>query len=159
MNNIMNNYSNCDRTVATGLIEILMTGINQGNLAEAEVLLAALRVLRPKFRELDTFDAWLFIKRRQYIEATHVLRTLHSNSELQNLPICTALHACCLYASGDPAWRISANEVLERDEDPDAVALVNLMLGKPAEKDEEEDAALPPPPVDEATSHSYYLRA
>ncbi|HEX7984713.1 MAG TPA: HrpB1 family type III secretion system apparatus protein [Duganella sp.] len=153
----MNDYSNCDRTVATGLIEILMSGINQGKLAEADAVLAALRVLRPRFRELDTFDAWLFIKRKQYIEATRVLRTLHSGSELRNLPICTALHACCLYASGDPAWRISANEVLERDEDPDAVALVNLMLGKPAE--DEEEAAPEAPVMAEASAHSYYLRA
>lgn len=151
----VNNYSNCDKAVITGLIEILMSGINQGRLAEADALLAALHVLRPQFRELDTFDAWLFIKRRQYVEATQVLRALHSNSELRNLPICTALHACCLYASGDPAWRISANEVLARDEDPAAVALVNLMLGNPAA---EEDAAAPPA-VDEVSPHSYYLRA
>jgi type III secretion protein HrpB1 len=157
----MNDYSKCDRTVITGLIEILMTGINQGKLAEADALLAALRVLRPQFRELDTFDAWLFIKRRQYVEATQVLRTLHNgSSELQNLPICTALHACCLYASGDPAWRISANEVLTRNEDPDAVALVNLMLGKPAGEEDAAEAA-PPPVMDDAaaSSHHYYLRA
>lgn len=158
----MNDYSNCDRPVITGLIEILMTGINQGKLAEADALLAALRVLRPRFRELDTFDAWLFIKRKQYIEATHVLSTLRScGSELQNLPICTALHACCLYASDDPAWRISANEVLTRNEDPDAVALVNLMLGKPVEEEEEAEASSAPPLMDDAAamSHQYYLRA
>src|SRR4051812_41762788 len=66
----MNDYSKCDGAVITGLIEIVMTGINQGKLAEAEAVLAALRVLRPRFRELDTFDVWLLIKRRQYVEAT-----------------------------------------------------------------------------------------
>ena len=127
----MNDYSKCDNRVVTGLIEVLMAGINQGRLAESDALLAALRVLRPRFRELDTFDIWLLIKRKRYIEATQVLRNLHGSSpDMQNLPICTALQALCLYASGDDAWRISANEVLTRNDDPEAVALVNLLFGK-----------------------------
>jgi len=76
----MNDYSKCDNRVVTGLIEVLMAGINQGRLAESDALLAALRVLRPRFRELDTFDIWLLIKRKRYIEATQVLRNLHGSS-------------------------------------------------------------------------------
>ena len=157
----MNDYSKCDGAVITGLIEIVMTGINQGKLAEAEAVLAALRVLRPRFRELDTFDVWLLIKRRQYVEATQVLRALHDGSDnLRNLPICTALNACCLYASGDPAWRIAANEVLTLNEDPLAVGLINVMLGKPAEEAGDAAADEPPAAPHEATApHYYYLRA
>ena len=158
----MNDYSKCEKQVITGLIEILMTGINQGKLAEADAVLAALRVLRPRFRELDTFDAWLFIKRKQYVEATHVLSALQGGaSELRNLPICTALHACCLYASADPAWRISANEVLARNEDPEAVALVNMILGKPVAEEAAAEASSAAPSMDHAAamSHQYYLRA
>lgn len=158
----MNDYSKCDNRVVTGLIEVLMAGINQGRLAESDTLLAALRVLRPRFRELDTFDVWLLIKRKRYIEATQVLRNLHGSSpEMQNLPICTALQALCLYASGDDAWRISANEVLTRNDDPEAVALVNLLFGKgpdaPAEPELGSMTAAAPAVADVAPA--FYLRA
>jgi len=154
----MNDYSNCDRAVVTGLIEVLMAGIKHGKLAESDALLAALRVLRPRFRELDTFDVWLLMKRKRYIEATQVLRNLHgSSADMQNLPICTALQAMCLYASGDDAWRISANEVLTRNGDPEAVALVNLLFGKAP--DTEPEAAAAPAPVAADLAPAYYLRA
>lgn len=156
----MNDYSKCDRRVVTGLIEVLMAGINHGRLAESDALLAALRVLRPQFRELDTFDVWLLIKRKRYIEATQVLRNLHdSSADMQNTPICTALQALCLYASGDDAWRISANEVLTRNDDPEAVALVNLLFGKgpDADADAAPDTAGAPAAADLAPA--YYLRA
>lgn len=154
----MNDYSKCDKRVVTGLIEVLMAGIKQGKLAESDALLAALRVLRPQFRELDTFDVWLLIKRKRYIEATQVLRNLHgSSADMQNLPICTALQALCLYASGDDAWRISANEVLTRNDDPEAVALVNLLFGKGP--DAEPEVAAPPVPAMADLAPSYYLRA
>jgi len=158
----MNDYSKCDNRVVTGLIEVLMAGINQGRLAESDALLAALRVLRPRFRELDTFDIWLLIKRKRYIEATQVLRNLHGSSPaMQNLPICTALQALCLYASGDDAWRISANEVLARNDDPEAVALVNLLFGKgpdaAAAPEPESGTAAAPAVADLAPA--YYLRA
>jgi type III secretion protein HrpB1 len=158
----MNDYSKCDNRVVTGLIEVLMAGINQGRLAESDALLAALRVLRPRFRELDTFDIWLLIKRKRYIEATQVLRNLHGSSpDMQNLPICTALQALCLYASGDDAWRISANEVLTRNDDPEAVALVNLLFGKgpdaAAAPEPESGTAAAPAVADLAPA--YYLRA
>jgi type III secretion protein HrpB1 len=155
---LMNDYSNCDRAVVTGLIEVLMAGIKHGKLAESDALLAALRVLRPRFRELDTFDVWLLMKRKRYIEATQVLRNLHgSSADMQNLPICTALQAMCLYASGDDAWRISANEVLTRNDDPEAVALVNLLFGKGP--DAEPEAAAAPAPVAADLAPAYYLRA
>jgi type III secretion protein HrpB1 len=155
---LMNDYSNCDRAVVTGLIEVLMAGIKHGKLAESDALLAALRVLRPRFRELDTFDVWLLMKRKRYIEATQVLRNLHgSSADMQNLPTCTALQAMCLYASGDDAWRISANEVLTRNDDPEAVALVNLLFGKGPDAEPEPAAA--PAPVAADLAPAYYLRA
>jgi len=155
----MNDYSTCDKRVVTGLIEVLMAGINQGRLAESDALLAALRVLRPRFRELDTFDIWLLIKRKRYIEATQVLRNLHGSSpDMQNLPICTALQALCLYASGDDAWRISANEVLTRNDDPEAVALVNLLFGKGPDAAEPEPEPIAAPAAADLAP-AYYLRA
>ena len=156
----MNDYSNCDRAVVTGLIEVLMAGIKHGKLAESDALLAALRVLRPRFRELDTFDVWLLMKRKRYIEATQVLRNLHgSSADMQNLPICTALQAMCLYTSGDAAWRISANEVLTRNDDPEAVAMVNLLFGKAPDAEPEPEAAPAPAPVVADLAPAYYLRA
>jgi type III secretion protein HrpB1 len=63
----------------------------------------------------------------------------------------------CLYASGDDAWRISANEVLTRNDDPEAVALVNLLFGKAP--DAEPEPAAVPAPVAADLAPAYYLRA
>jgi type III secretion protein HrpB1 len=81
---------------------------------------------------------------------------------MQNLPICTALQALCLYASGDDAWRISANEVLTRNDDPEAVALVNLLFGKgpdAAEQESESEPGSAAAPAVADLAPAYYLRA
>jgi type III secretion protein HrpB1 len=155
----------CGKEVIQGLIEILMAGVKNGNLTEAESLLAGLRVLRPAFRELDTFDAWLLIKRKKYIEASHILRNADVLQDAKVMSIRTALLALCLHASNDPAWRISANEVLATSDDAEALAIVNMLFGKPREKQEEGqdgEQAAPAPypgaaPGDLMLSH--YMRA
>jgi type III secretion protein HrpB1 len=110
-----------------------------GHLDEADRLLAALHLMRPKFVELHAYDAWLLIRRNRMTDAAQLLRQLEGR-ELQVPfgPYVTALLAVCLSALGDPGWRVYANEVLTRDEDAESVGLMNLLTGK-RKKDEAED--------------------
>ena len=116
--------------LVNGLIETVTIGLQRDKMAEAEAVLAAVRVLRPGLAVLDTFDAWLALKRGRFTDAALLLRNLDFG---QAVPaIGKALRACCLFAVGDADWRVSANEVLAEDADPDAVALVRLLIGQPA---------------------------
>ncbi|WP_158568063.1 MULTISPECIES: HrpB1 family type III secretion system apparatus protein [unclassified Duganella] len=150
-------YTSCDKKIVSSLIEVLLAGVKNDCLAESDALLAALRVLRPRFRELDTFDAWLLMKRKKYLQATHILRNLDGATPgIAAMPISTALLAVCLFAANDPAWSISANEVLVRNEDPEAIALVNMLFGKHPEPQDEPE---PAPPAPAEPGYSHYLRA
>jgi type III secretion protein HrpB1 len=155
-------YTSCDKDTVSALIEILMAGVKNDNLAEADALLAGLRVLRPQFRELETFDAWLLIKRKKYREATHILRNLTGGDQnMASMPVGTALLALCLFVANDPTWIISANEVLARNEDPEAVTLVNLLFGKNPDTPAGEETAEAPPAAPTAADlmFTHYLRA
>ncbi|HEX7645216.1 MAG TPA: HrpB1 family type III secretion system apparatus protein [Burkholderiaceae bacterium] len=156
-------FTSCDKKIVMGLIEILMTGVKNDNLDQADALLAALRILRPNFGELDIFDAWLLIKRKKHMQAAHILRGMVSGEQTtKNMSICTALLSLCLHHSGDPTWEVSANEVLARDDDAEAVGLVNMLCGKHVEDAEPKAAAdAPAAPPDPALdlNFSYYMRA
>ncbi|MFJ2995181.1 HrpB1 family type III secretion system apparatus protein [Pandoraea sp. NPDC087047] len=123
--------TSCPDNLVSGLIELLVTSVNKEYLSEAERLLAALHVMRPRFRELHVYDVWLLMGRKKYTEATQLLR------ELENQPLrspygayVSALTAICLFSLRDPSWRIYANEVLARNEDQESVNLVSLLMGK-----------------------------
>lgn len=116
--------------LVNGLIETVTVGLQRDKIAEAEAVLAAIRILRPGLAVIDTFDAWLALKRGRFSDAAMLLRHLDFD---QAVPaIGKALRACCLFAVGDADWRVSANEVIAEDADPDAVALVRLLIGQPA---------------------------
>jgi len=76
-------------------------------------------------------------------DAAQLLRQLEGR-ELQVPfgPYVTALLAVCLSALGDPGWRVYANEVLTREEDPESVGLMNLLTGK-RKKGEPNEAETP----------------
>ncbi|MFC6839786.1 HrpB1 family type III secretion system apparatus protein [Xanthomonas theicola] len=117
--------------LTNGLIEIITVGMQKNCLAEAETLLAALRVLRPNLTALDNFDAWLAIKRGRFTDAARMLRSLDGTPGAPAMS--KALRACCLFAIGDSEWTVSANEVISENADPDAVALVKMLSGQSAE--------------------------
>ncbi|GLU31320.1 hypothetical protein Busp01_11620 [Trinickia caryophylli] len=127
----------------SGLVEMLTWAARKGHLDEADRLLAALHLMRPNFVELQAYDAWLLIRRNRMADAAQLLRQLEGR-ELQPPfgPYVTALLAVCLSSLGDASWRVYANEVLTREEDPESVGLVNLLMGK-REKREAADAAAP----------------
>ncbi|WP_169708543.1 HrpB1 family type III secretion system apparatus protein [Trinickia terrae] len=125
------NLTTCSNRLVSGLVEMLTWAARKGHLDEADRLLAALHLMRPKFVELHAYDAWLLIRRNRMADAAQMLRQLEGR-DLQAPfgPYVTALLAVCLSSLGDPSWRIYANEVITRDEDAESVGLVGLLMGK-----------------------------
>lgn len=131
------NLTTCSNRLVSGLVEMLTWAARKGHLDEADRLLAALHLMRPKFVELHAYDAWLLIRRNRMADAAQMLRQLEGR-ELQAPfgPYVTALLAVCLSSLKDPSWRIYANEVITRDEDSESIGLVNLLMGKREAKTE-----------------------
>nr|WP_228729140.1 HrpB1 family type III secretion system apparatus protein [Xanthomonas euvesicatoria] len=146
----------CPGSVVSGLIELITVGLTHEKIQDAAAVLAAVRVLRPELKALDTFDAWISIKRGNYVEGARLLRELESDAGSK--PLCRALYACCLFAMGDPSWHGVADGLIEEDADADAVALVKALSGRstptsaPAEVPVEASAPMEVP-------NSQYLRA
>jgi type III secretion protein HrpB1 len=121
----------CSKDLISALVEMLTWAARKGHLDEAERMLAALHVMRPDFIELHAYDAWLQIRRNRPADAAQLLRQLEGRDLKPPFgPYVTALLALCLSSLKDPSWRIYANEVLERDEDPESVGLMKLLTGK-----------------------------
>ncbi|MBB4731498.1 HrpB1 family type III secretion system apparatus protein [Xanthomonas arboricola] len=118
----------CPGSVVSGLIELITVGLTHEKLEEAAAVLAAVRVLRPELKALDTFDAWIAIKRGSYLEGARLLRELEADAGSK--PLCKALYACCLFAVGDASWHGIADSLIEEDADADAVGLVKALSGR-----------------------------
>ena len=118
----------CPGSVVSGLIELITVGLTHEKIKEAAAVLAAVRVLRPELKALDTFDAWIAIKRGSYLEGARLLRELEADAGSE--PLCKALYACCLFAVGDPSWHGIAEGLIEEDADADAVGLVKALSGR-----------------------------
>ncbi|MDR7149961.1 type III secretion protein HrpB1 [Hydrogenophaga palleronii] len=113
-------------------IEVISCAITHNRLDDAEAVLAGVRVLRPRLAELDTFEAWIAIKRGHWQDA---IRTLHKlDASTQSWSLGKALMAFCQFAVGDAAWSISANEVLEGESTAEARGLVRLLMGPGADE-------------------------
>ncbi|PPV07026.1 HrpB1 protein [Xanthomonas bromi] len=118
----------CSGTVVSGLIELITVGLTHDKIQDAAAVLAAVRVLRPDLKALDTFDAWISIKRGNYVDGARLLRELEGDAGSK--PLCKALYACCLFAMGDQSWHGVADALIEEDADADAVALVKALSGR-----------------------------
>jgi len=109
------------------LVEVVGLGIAQDRLEDAEAVLGIVRLLRPSMSELDTFEAWIAMKRGFWSDAIRLLRNLDATAK--NWTLGKALMAFCQYATGDAEWSISANEVLQGNQSSaEAVGLVKLLL-------------------------------
>ncbi|KGK59191.1 MULTISPECIES: HrpB1 family type III secretion system apparatus protein [Xanthomonas] len=118
----------CPAAVVSGLIELITVGLTHEKIDEAVAVLAAVRVVRPELKALDTFDAWIAIKRGNYLEGARLLRELEADAGSK--PLCKALYACCLFAVGDASWHGIADGLIEEDVDADAVGLVKALSGR-----------------------------
>ena len=123
--------TDCPDSMVSALIELLTASVKNRYLNEAERLLAALHLMRPKFRELHIYDVWLMMGRKRFPEATQMLRALEGESlQAPYGAYVGALMAVCLFSQRDPSWQVFANEVLTREEDSESVYLVNMLMGK-----------------------------
>ena len=123
----------CSSRLISALIEVLMFGAKHGHLEQSERVLTALHVLRPNFVELHSYDAWMLIRRHDFAGALRFLRDLEQRPLRGAFgPYVSALLAVALYGVQDPSWRAYANDVINRNEDQDAVDIVNTLMGKAA---------------------------
>jgi len=108
------------------LVDLTGLAISHDRFEDAEWVIGCLRVLRPKLVELDTYEAWIAMKRRRFDEAVRILRNLDASSPKWALG--KALMAMCQFVLGDPTWLGNANDVMENGNDPAAIGLVRLLI-------------------------------
>lgn len=118
----------CDKRLFPGLIEIITQALMLEMVDEADSVMQALHVLRPSANTTDIFSAWILIKRGRFIEAARSLKNVTDTPEMQSMA--TALLAVCHYSIDDPEWKANVTEVLTKNDNPEAVLLVNAMLGR-----------------------------
>ena len=150
-----------DKRVSSRLVDVLVLGIGHGKLQDSETVLGSLRALRPGMIELDALEAWICVQRSLWPEAVRLLRNLDARKDSWSLG--KAFLAYALFFSGDPTWRVSANEVLETSSDTNAVALVQTMLHPDAppldQAPPDTGLALASAPHAEGADFHTYLRA
>jgi type III secretion protein HrpB1 len=148
------------KEVFCGLVDVLNVAITQQQMEEAEAILQGLRALRPRMIELDTFEAWIAMRKGHLQDAVRLLRHMEERCRTGGAPFAKALLSFCLYSIGDPTWRVNAQQVIDSDENPAATGLVRLLL--PSENEpaaEEEVQAEPPPRPDAGVAMGAFLRA
>ncbi|MGV2292962.1 HrpB1 family type III secretion system apparatus protein [Trinickia sp. YCB016] len=121
-------YLNCSPDLVGGLIETVSTALLgtfpkvQADPYDIELVLDALRVLRPRVAEIDTLDGILHMVRGHWDDAIHVLRQVGEN--VPRFGYAKALLAFCLSAKGDPDWKQCAAEAMEINPNRDTKQLV-----------------------------------
>ena len=125
----------------TGLIEVLSQALSHDLLDDAEAVLLCARVLRPRLAELDTFEAWIAIRRRNWQDAQRFLAQL--DSALPDSEHNQALLAFCQFSMGDERWRDQARVIVDNSKSQAAVDLMQLMLDPAAAKNKSRPAVPP----------------
>ena len=127
-------YLNCSQEVVGGLIETVTAALlNSFPVIDAdpediEMTLDALKVLRPKVVELETFAALLQMQRGHWDEAIHIFSRLVAN--VPQFAYAKALLAFCLSFKGDPNWRQSAAEAIRENPDRETRQLVRALAAR-----------------------------
>ena len=110
------------------LVDVLNVAISHQMLGDAESVLQALRAMKPRMVELDTFEAWIAMRRGYLQDAIRLLRHVDNRSKNALSPFAKALLAFCLYSVGDPTWKMNAQQVIDDDENAAATGLVRLLF-------------------------------
>lgn len=114
------------RELVSCLVDLTSLAIRHDRLEDAEAALVAVRSLRPRLSELDTFEAWIAMKRGFWPDAIRILRNL--DAAVGNWALGKALLAFCQFAVGDAGWRASATDVVENSQNAEALNLVMLLI-------------------------------
>lgn len=110
----------------SGLVGLVSLAVDRERLDDADTLLAAVRQLRPKVAQLDFFEAWIAMKRGHWIDAMRTLRGLDATAP--EWPMAKAFLAYCQFATGDQAWRATAEDVLQSATHPEALDMARTLL-------------------------------
>jgi type III secretion protein HrpB1 len=125
------NYLDCNQDIVSGLIETVSLALTskfpavEGDPFDVEMVLDAVRVLRPKLAELEAFTALLHMVHGRWDDAIQVFSWVTANAP--EFSYAKALLAFCLCVKGDPSWRHSATEALEQDPSRDTRQLVRVL--------------------------------
>ncbi|WP_246793434.1 HrpB1 family type III secretion system apparatus protein [Burkholderia perseverans] len=131
MTNATPDYLNCSPEIVGGLIETASDALLQTfpkvsvDPYDIELMLDALRVLRPKVPEIQMLDGILHMVRNHWDDAILVLREVSESAP--RFAYAKALLAFCLSTKGDADWKMVANEVLEGNPTRDTVSLVKAL--------------------------------
>ena len=106
--------------------DVLTLGLTHDRVDDAEAILGCLRAMRPRIVELDSFEAWILMKRGNFKDASRLLANVESSPHggLQ----ARALLAYCFFATGDGRWNNTANQIIDNGNDPDAAHLMKLLM-------------------------------
>lgn len=124
-------YLNVSTDIVGGLIEtVSLAQLNSFPTLAADPddiaqVIDALRVLRPKLRELETFESILYMGRGQWDDAIRVLSGLIE--QVPGFLYAKGLMAFCLSSKGDPAWRQVASEVMQGKCNPETRRLIRAL--------------------------------
>ncbi len=110
----------------SGLVGLVSLAVDRERLDDAEALLGAVRQLRPKVAQLDFFEAWIAMKRGHWTDAMRTLRGLDATAP--EWAMAKAFLAYCQFATGDSAWRATAEEVLQTSTHAEALDMARTLL-------------------------------
>jgi type III secretion protein HrpB1 len=146
----------------SGLVGLVSLAVDRELLDDAETLLGAVRLLRPKVSQLDFFEAWIAMKRGHWADAMRTLRNLDATAP--EWSTAKAFLAYCQFATGDAGWRATAEDVLHTSTNAEALDMVRSLLN-PDEaaaesgSDDGESAPATPPALTIDLSQMAYMRA
>ena len=127
-------YLNCSQDVVGGLIETVTAAllsnfpVIEGDPEDIEMTLDALKVLRPKVVELETFAALLQMQRGHWDEAIHIFARVVAS--VPHFAYAKALLAFCLSFKGDPNWRQTATEARQESPNRETRQLVRALAAR-----------------------------
>ncbi|WP_052394019.1 HrpB1 family type III secretion system apparatus protein [Mycoavidus cysteinexigens] len=132
----MMTYLDCDDEVIWGLIDVISAAVvgdstfqeKEGDgpdPGDIELMINAVRVLRPNLLEFEIYEAMLLMKRGLLDDAVRTINRILSLRPDFNYG--KAILAFCLLRKRDPKWTILADQVIEANEPPEAVKLVTLL--------------------------------
>jgi type III secretion protein HrpB1 len=149
------------KELVSGLVDLLSLAIHNDRLEDAEHVLACVRSLRPRLAEIDTFEAWIAMKRGFWADAVRILGNV--DAAASNWALGKALMAFCQFATGDAAWRASATDVVENGQSQEALNLVMLLIDPEGAVSERAQAEPNPKPAAPRAASDFaskaYLRA
>lgn len=134
MSTVTPNYLNCSQAIVGGLIDSLSCALlNNFPTLEAdpydiELVLDALRLLRPQVAELDTMEAVLYMQRGHWDDAIRVFSRVIE--EAPHFSYAKALLAFCLSVKGDTGWQQWASAALAQNPDRDTRQLVRALSAR-----------------------------